>query len=188
MTRASQLPVKRLPVRLDPDPGRVIVRQFVPGDQARIRDIIERALVLSEPEVDRIVVRLAESFVGRHRNLADTVVEHYDAVKHYVRDEASLSEGRRLLIGACFTMEYSIEAAALFNPSMVPADDQSGLPPGSTRFLMSLRAKATSRRSSFAAASSTPKTTSSSSPQVPSAGSWMWPRTSSTRRSSFGRS
>jgi predicted GH43/DUF377 family glycosyl hydrolase len=37
-------------------------------------------------------------------------------------------------------MEYSIESAALFNPSMVPAANQSGLPDGSTRFLMSLRA------------------------------------------------
>ena len=37
-------------------------------------------------------------------------------------------------------MEYAIESAALFNPSMVPAIDQAGLPSGSVRFVMSLRA------------------------------------------------
>ena len=51
-----------------------------------------------------------------------------------------MSERRRRLIGACFTMEYAIESAALFNPSMVPAIDQAGLPSGSVRFVMSLRA------------------------------------------------
>lgn len=140
VTRASQLQVSRLPVRLEPDPSRVIARQFVPGDEARIRGIIGRALAFPEPEAERIAVRLKKSFDDRHRDLADAVADHYDAVKQYVPDEASLSESRKLLIGACFTMEYSIEAAALFNPSMVPAIDQSGLPPGSTRFLMSLRA------------------------------------------------
>ncbi len=140
MTRASQLQVTRLPIRLEPDRSRVITRQFVPGDEARIRGIIERALAIPEPETERIVVRLKERFDGRHRNLADAVTNHYDAVKQYVPDETSMSGSRKLLIGACFTMEYSIEAAALFNPSMVPAIDQSGLPQGSTRFLMSLRA------------------------------------------------
>ena len=52
----------------------------------------------------------------------------------------TLSRERRLLIGAYFTHEFSVEAAALFNPSMVLAPDQSGLPPGHCRFVMSLRA------------------------------------------------
>jgi hypothetical protein len=37
-------------------------------------------------------------------------------------------------------MEYSIESAALFNPSIVPHPDQSHLKKGSLRFIMSLRA------------------------------------------------
>jgi predicted GH43/DUF377 family glycosyl hydrolase len=90
--------------------------------------------------VDRIVICLKERFHDRHRNLAEVVADHYDAVKQYVPNEASMSGSRKLVIGACFTMEYSIEAAALFNPSMVPMIDQSGLPQGSSRFLMSLRA------------------------------------------------
>jgi len=51
-----------------------------------------------------------------------------------------LSETKRALIGAYFTMEYSIESAALFNPSIVLHPDQSHLDEGSLRFIMSLRA------------------------------------------------
>ena len=54
--------------------------------------------------------------------------------------DVALSRERRLLIGAYFTNEYSVEGAALFNPSIVPAPDQAGLPPGEQRFVMSLRA------------------------------------------------
>ena len=43
-------------------------------------------------------------------------------------------------MGAWFTHEFAVEAAALFNPSAVVHPDQSGLPPGSCRFILSLRA------------------------------------------------
>ena len=45
-----------------------------------------------------------------------------------------------MLIGAYFTHEYSPESAALFNPSIVPHPDQTGLPKGALRFILSLRA------------------------------------------------
>jgi predicted GH43/DUF377 family glycosyl hydrolase len=140
MTQAQHLQVTRLPVRLEPDPSRVIARQFVPGDEARIRGIIERVLAIPDLQANRLVDQLHESFNIRHKNLAAAVASNYDAVRQYVPDEGSVSGPRRLLIGSYFTMEYSIEAAALFNPSMVPAIDQSDLAPGSTRFLISLRA------------------------------------------------
>ena len=50
------------------------------------------------------------------------------------------SPSQRLLIGAYFMSEYSLQSAALFNPSIVPHPDQDGVPPGSLRFIMSLRA------------------------------------------------
>lgn len=50
------------------------------------------------------------------------------------------SRERRCLIGSFFLSEYSFESAALFNPSIVPHPDQSGLPPGSLRFILTLRA------------------------------------------------
>ena len=140
MPHTTEIKVNRLPIQLEPDPGRVIVRCFVPGDERRIRGIIERILGLSDREVDELIEQLHDSFAKRHRLLITAVADNFDAVQAYVADPDTVSSRRKLLIGAYFTMEYSIEAAALFNPSMVPALDQSELPPGSTRFFMSLRA------------------------------------------------
>ena len=56
--------------------------------------------------------------------------DHLDAV----------SKDRQLLIGAYYTEEFAIEAAALTNPSMVPSPDQTGLETGGQRFVLSLRA------------------------------------------------
>ena len=140
MPHTTEIKIKRLPICIEPDPSRVIVRRFVPGDEGRVRSIIDRIMGLSEREVDELTDQLRDSFQGRHRHGAAAVADNFDAVQQYVADPSAVSLRRKLLIGAYFTMEYAIEAAALFNPSMVPALDQSGLPPGSTRFLMSLRA------------------------------------------------
>ena len=50
------------------------------------------------------------------------------------------SKLQSLLIGAYFMSEYSLQSAALFNPSVVPHPDQSGVAPGALRLVMSLRA------------------------------------------------
>ena len=68
-------------------------------------------------------------FAGRHRGFEELLERHFALVAHRVADVA-LSRERRLLIGAYFTNEYSVEGAALFNPSIVPAPDQAGLAPG----------------------------------------------------------
>lgn len=136
----TALEVKRLPCRLDPDSGRVITRFFCPGDDARNRGIIERVLTLTEEQVADLKAQVEREFSGRHRDLDRAVAEHFGEVERLVPDSARLSTARQWLIGAYFTMEYAIESAALFNPSMVPAMDQRGVPAGSTRFFMSLRA------------------------------------------------
>ena len=54
-----------------------------------------------------------------------------------------MSRSRRLqrqLVGAYFLNEYSFEAAALFNPSIVAHPDQIGRAAGELRFILSLRA------------------------------------------------
>ena len=140
VVKGTKLEVTRLPIRLEPDPTRVIGRRFVPGSDARVRRIIERVMEIPEDRVEPILRRLAESFVARHVDIVEIVKHNYEAVMQLVPNEESISDFRRALIGACFTMEYSVEAAALFNPSMVPAMDQSGVPAGDTRFVMSLRA------------------------------------------------
>jgi predicted GH43/DUF377 family glycosyl hydrolase len=123
-----------------PDASRVITRFFGLGEENRIRDVVRRILAVPETTVTTLVANLDRDFRPIHPNIDDIFREHYEAVKHYIPADASVSNARCKLIGACFTMEFAIESAALFNPSMVPAIDQENVPPGSVRFVMSLRA------------------------------------------------
>ncbi len=132
--------VKRLPHRIGPDPRRTIARFFNPGGDPRARAIIERVSRLPDSEALALMRQIEEQFGKKHRNLREIFLEHYQAVREFIPATAEVTQARQLLIGAYFTMEYSVESAALFNPSMVPARNQSGLPEGSTRFAMSLRA------------------------------------------------
>src|SRR5258705_11052428 len=132
--------VTRLPIQLLPDPRRVITRFFRPGEENRITDIIERLVAIPEAEVDTLLANLESNFRSMHPDIDDIFVEHFEMVAYHTAGAGELSDARRRLIGACFTMEYAIESAGLFNPSMVPAIDQAGLESGSVRFLMSLRA------------------------------------------------
>lgn len=137
-------------VRLVPDPRRVITKPFLPRDEiypdgsSRMRVVLERILAMSEHAVNETLVAARDGFAGRHRDL-DTVMDRNFAIVesllgHLDLLSAPLSPDRQRLIGAYFTHEYSIEAAALGNPSIVAAPDQSGLDPGELRFVMSLRA------------------------------------------------
>ena len=134
--------VTQLPLRLAPDPSRLITRLFYPGDLTRVREIIVRALAIPEPEIEKLLADLERTFDGKHSDLHGVLAEHFEQVRTAVPGESTLSQARQLFLGACFTMEYAIESVALFNPSIVPGLDiiQEGLPPGSVRFLMSLRA------------------------------------------------
>ena len=136
----SRVKIERVSEQLDPDPTRVIPRFFGPGDEKRLRGIIERIRALDRSEVSELVKGLRRGFQKKHPDLAMIVKSNYDAVKYLISDEHDLEMKRRLLIGAYFTMEYAIESAALFNPSMVPAIVQDEADVGSTRFVMSLRA------------------------------------------------
>src|SRR4051794_36742519 len=109
--------VTRLPIQLLPDPRRVITRLFIPGEVNRIRDIINRLLAIPESDVEALLANLESNFGLMHPDIDDVFSEHFEIVKRYIPSEAHVSESRRRLIGACFTMEYAIESAALFNPS-----------------------------------------------------------------------
>ncbi len=130
----------RLPITLRPDPRRVIAR-FFGSDDARNRRRLERILSLPEDVADRLLCELEEDYSEQHRDLVDIWLEHFERVAPLLPVAwQNVSKRRQLLAGAYFTMEYAIESSALFNPSIVPLPDQSPTPPGTTRFLMSLRA------------------------------------------------
>jgi predicted GH43/DUF377 family glycosyl hydrolase len=136
----------RTPPRLTPDASRVLSRLFVPGQETLIRGgsrvmaVIDRVLDLTDDEVDRTLARTLARFSGRHRDLGETLERNFGLVAHRLGSEIEVERARRQLIGAYFTQEYALEAAALFNPSMVVHPDQAGCAPGEVRFVMSLRA------------------------------------------------
>ncbi len=106
----------------------------------RARQVIDRILGLSEAEVASTLASTLDQFAPRHPDFAAALLRNYEGVAGLIEDLAHLTESQRLLIGAYFTHEYAIEAAALSNPSIVAAPDQSGLGAGGQRFILSLRA------------------------------------------------
>lgn len=143
----TSLPVTRCAgVRIEPDIGRVITKPFLLGDpllaerSPRIEVALSRILAMAESEVVQALEAAHAEFGGRHRGLDAVLERHADGVAQRASVPDGLSPARRQLIGAYFTHEYSIEAAALSNPSIVAAPDQALLAAGETRFVMSLRA------------------------------------------------
>ena len=132
--------VKRKKLKIVGDNTRVITLPHIPSKIPRISNIIKKVLKLSESEAEQQLEETLFLFADRHRNIEQLLMRHYERVSEYVIKKDSISTTQKLLIGAFFTMEYSIESAALFNPSIVPHPDQSLLPEGSMRFVMSLRA------------------------------------------------
>jgi predicted GH43/DUF377 family glycosyl hydrolase len=140
----KQLATRR-PDRLVPDVSRVIAQLFVPGhylsggSEARASGVVEHILALDDDAVTETLAAIMVRFGDRHRDLAETFKHHADRIDNRLDPEAILSEDRRLLLGATFTHEYSVEAAALCNPSAVALPDQSNVAAGALRFIMSVR-------------------------------------------------
>jgi predicted GH43/DUF377 family glycosyl hydrolase len=132
--------VKRSHIQLKADCKRVLLRPFSISDQDRIKRIISRINTQSEFEVERQLGQLSAEFADRHENLLQFYKKRFEAVRPFIKPGTSCSESRALLIGAYFTHEYSVESAALFNPSIVWAPDQTGLSKNRRRFILSLRA------------------------------------------------
>jgi predicted GH43/DUF377 family glycosyl hydrolase len=132
--------VKRKKKKLLKDTSRVISRLHLPDGGPRISRIIRRIVDLPDTIAENLFSQIILDFSERHRDIRRVFERHLNKVKDYVPRDAVLSETKMALIGAYFTMEYSVESAALFNPSIVLHPDQSRLDKSSLRFIMSLRA------------------------------------------------
>jgi len=132
--------VTRTSVVLKPDQSRVLLRSFSPGDPERIGRIVARIISLPEDRVGPLLEEVSTELSQRHQQVHELFLERFTQVRELLLTDEQLSEQRQLLIGAYFVAEYSVESAALFNPSIVPHPDQSDLPPGALRFVLSLRA------------------------------------------------
>jgi hypothetical protein len=141
--------LNRQALYLRPDTARVIVRPFKPAteprdlnptDRTRANHIVERVLALDPKTAASLLADVLENFQGRHRNLLETFEARADVMEQALAAHGLFSLVQRQLIGAYFLNEYSFEASALFNPSIVPHPDQSDAPEGGLRFILSLRA------------------------------------------------
>ena len=136
----------KLDIELHPDPSRTVVRPFsfgyppaFSGERTpRVKAAVERLLALSPDMRARMRELLMEPMCERHRNVQDTFLRRYDAMREEIGDPCT-NETDRLLVGAYFSQEYAFESAALFNPSVVALPDEEASTPGSVKFLMSLR-------------------------------------------------
>jgi predicted GH43/DUF377 family glycosyl hydrolase len=142
--------VRRQDLELRPDPKRVLLRPFMasvvvkPTGHAepsrRLLDILARVLVLDDATVEATLEGVLCEFHDRHEDIRAIFLDRFNKMAPLLPVGGSVGESRKLLIGSYFTNEYSLESSALFNPSIVPAPDQSGVAPGELRFILSLRA------------------------------------------------
>lgn len=131
---------------LHPDARRVITRLYLPGQEimdnelSRADSVIERVAGMTDEEVTTTLNETIGRYGDRHMDFRAILAEHYALVTHHLPKVMDISTERRDLIGAFFTKEYSVEGAALFNPSIVIHPDQTGLEADQVRFIMSVRA------------------------------------------------
>ncbi len=136
----SVIRLNRHGATFQPESARVIIRAFIPGSSRRVGRIVKRTLALSEEDAAAQLQALLEEFASRHFDIESALLAHFERVRSHTEHKPPLSRVRQLLIGALFSGEYALESAALFNPSIVPHPDQTGVPAGAMRFVMSLRA------------------------------------------------
>ena len=133
-----RLLIERKPVKVYPDPKRVIARFFFNGEE-RAKEVIQRVLTLSDQEVFGLISPILQEYSKRHRNITKILARNCKKVKSQIDllgiDYESLNKYQRLLLGSYFTHEYSIESAAFFNPSVVEDPDQSELVEGEKRLI-----------------------------------------------------
>jgi predicted GH43/DUF377 family glycosyl hydrolase len=142
---APDIPITHLPIVLRADPTRVVLRPFTPADdparpdESRAQGLADRVLALPATALVAALARVIASLTDRHRGIEDVLLRRYHEVSGPMIAKERMNRDQQMLIGAYFSEEYSFEAAALFNPSIVAHTDQSGVAPGALRFVLSLR-------------------------------------------------
>lgn len=142
--------IRRHPLELRPNARRVLLRPFMASvvvkptgnvePSRHLLDVLARVLMLDDDAVQTTLDGVLAEFHDRHEDIRAIFLDRFAKMAPLLPADRNLDEPRRLLVGSYFTNEYSLESSALFNPSIVPAPDQSGTAPGELRFIISLRA------------------------------------------------
>jgi predicted GH43/DUF377 family glycosyl hydrolase len=134
-------------VVLRPNSARSVIRPFFPGDppayadprMSRPQRIANRVLSLSEDQAGTLLQVLLDAARATPELAEEYLLGRFDDLNGREIERCSASHNQKQLLAAYFSAEYSFEAAALFNPSMIPHPEQPVLPDGRVRFLLSLR-------------------------------------------------
>lgn len=135
----SMIGIKKVNRKFQPDCSRVIVKPHIPNNERHIIGIMNRVLNMSDTQVEHILEKVLAKFSGRHKNIFERIECNYNKIKKFIPAGVQLEGNRKVLMGAYFSCEYSIQSAAFFNPSIVPHPNQEGLEEGSLRFILSFR-------------------------------------------------
>ena len=127
-------------IRIKADSEKVIAKYLYIADENRVSRIISDVLLRDDLAVEKAVQGIMEEFENRHPGFKEVLLENYHRIESHISSPATLSFSQKLLLGSYFTNEYSVESAALFNPSIVIHPDQNGIKEGEVRFILSLRA------------------------------------------------
>jgi predicted GH43/DUF377 family glycosyl hydrolase len=136
----GRLPVHRSGAYLRPDNSRMLLRPFHPQSDQRAREMIERILTMSPAQMEGGLATIMRHFSEVHADIETVFVDRCRDLSNQLPPGTEPTRLQSLVIGAYFMSEYSLQSAALFNPSIVPHPDQDGVPSGALRFVMSLRA------------------------------------------------
>jgi predicted GH43/DUF377 family glycosyl hydrolase len=134
-------------LHLRPDPSRTVIKPFSveypepfrDAAHPRMRNVIERVLSLDEATRRDDLETVIASLAGRHRNVETMLIRRFEEVSGCLPEQVAAEPDQQLLIGAYLSAEYSFEAAALFNPSIVMRMNQDGAPADGLNFMLSLR-------------------------------------------------
>ncbi|GGZ33309.1 glycosidase [Echinicola pacifica] len=135
--------IQRKNISFVPDSSRVVARFFMNGD-VRTRNLLSRIFLMNEAQVSQALEQTLREFASRHRNISRLFYKHCNNIRGIIEGMDikfdSLSDEQKMLIGSYCTMEYSLESAAFFNPSMIEDFDQTYLAKGEKRVIISFRA------------------------------------------------
>ena len=137
----SQIKAIKQDISFKPDESKVIAKRLH-LEKERSLKIIEQICGMPKDKRQDLLNQILRNYEHRHKNLKRILKNNFDKVKEELKkkDLEGLSIENKLLIGAYFTHEYSIEAAALFNPSIVADPFQNHTKPGELKVIISFRA------------------------------------------------
>lgn len=146
----EQIHVNRVGPHIQMNKDRVLLRRMYTSSHDIARRVVTDVMKMDDDERAEQLSIILDEFGNRHFNVKEQLINRFREVRANLGESWNYDRDTRALIGAHFMLEYSIESAALFNPSIVPHPDQSGLDEGATRFIVSLRATGEGHISSVA--------------------------------------